>query len=102
MTTTFPDFDTVLDRRDQIVHPPKFKVIMLNDDYTPMQFVIDVLQKHFHKSHDEAEGLMWQVHEQGSALCGVYTLEVAEHKASVVIDEARRHQFPLMCVVEKE
>jgi len=82
--------------------PSLYKVLMLNDDYTPMEFVVSVLEQFFHKSHDEAVTIMLTVHQRGVAVCGVYTYEVAETKVTSVMDFARRHQHPLQCTMEKE
>jgi ATP-dependent Clp protease adaptor protein ClpS len=82
--------------------PPLYKVVMLNDDYTPMEFVVHVLERFFNKAREEAEQIMLQVHRQGVGICGVYSYEVAETKVAQVIDFARRHQHPLQCTLEKE
>ena len=82
--------------------PSMYKVLMLNDDYTPMEFVVHVLQRFFNKSHDDAERIMLHVHRRGVGICGVYTYEVAETKVTQVIDFARRHEHPLQCTLEKE
>ena len=82
--------------------PALFKVLMLNEDYTPMEFVVHVLERFFSKSHQEATQIMLHVHRRGVGICGVYTFEVAETKVNQVIDYARRHQHPLQCTLEKE
>jgi len=82
--------------------PSLYKVLLLNDDYTPMEFVVHVLEQMFRKSHEEAMRIMLHVHQKGVGLCGVYTYEVAETKVAQVIDFARRHQHPLQCTMEKE
>lgn len=82
--------------------PPFYKVILLNDDYTPMDFVVLVLKQLFHKSHEDAIRIMLEVHNRGSGLCGVYTLDVAETKSEQVTTAARMSEYPLQCVVEKE
>jgi ATP-dependent Clp protease adaptor protein ClpS len=82
--------------------PALYKVLMLNDDYTPMEFVVHVLERFFSKSHQEATQIMLHVHRRGVGVCGVYTFEVAETKVNQVIDYARRHQHPLQCTLEKE
>jgi ATP-dependent Clp protease adaptor protein ClpS len=74
----------------------------LNDDYTPMDFVIGVLCTFFHKNFDDANRIMWQVHNNGVGECGVYTYEVADTKVTQVMDHARKHQHPLQCVMEKK
>ena len=81
--------------------PSMFKVLMLNDDYTPMEFVVLVLQRFFAMGIEDATRVMLQVHQQGIAVCGVFTYEVAETKVSQVIDFARENQHPLQCTLEK-
>jgi ATP-dependent Clp protease adaptor protein ClpS len=82
--------------------PSMYKVLLLNDDYTPMEFVVHVLERFFGKSNPEANAIMMHVHRRGVGVCGVYTYEVAETKVTQVIDFARRHQHPLQCTMEKE
>ncbi|WP_138379669.1 ATP-dependent Clp protease adapter ClpS [Luteithermobacter gelatinilyticus] len=82
--------------------PSLYKVLMLNDDYTPMDFVVHVLQNFFGKPEPEAVQIMLQVHQKGVGVCGVYSFEVAETKVAQVIDYARKHQHPLQCTLEKE
>ena len=81
--------------------PAMYKVIMLNDDYTPMEFVILVLERFFSKNSEEATTIMMHVHQKGVGICGVYTYEVAETKVQQVMDLARQHQHPLQCTLEK-
>ncbi len=82
--------------------PSLYKVLLLNDDYTPMEFVIYVLQKFFNKDMEEATKIMLHVHQNGVGVCGVFTFEVAETKVTQVVDLARQHQHPLQCVMEKD
>ena len=82
--------------------PAMYKVLMLNDDYTPMEFVVHVLERFFAKSREEATRIMLHVHHRGVGICGVYTYEVAETKVAQVIAFAQRHQHPLQCTLEKE
>jgi ATP-dependent Clp protease adaptor protein ClpS len=82
--------------------PSMYKVLMLNDDYTPMEFVVDVLQHIFQKTRDEATKIMLHVHQKGVGVCGVYTYEVAETKVTQTVDYARKNQHPLQCTLEKE
>lgn len=82
--------------------PPFFKVVLLNDDYTPMDFVVTILETIFRKTHEEAVDLMMQVHQKGAAVCGVYTRDVAETKTDQVIEYARINDYPLQCIVEQE
>lgn len=87
----------------QKVQPPRmYKVLMHNDDYTTMEFVILVLQKYFNKTHDEAQAIMLSVHQKGFGVCGVYTFEVAESKAAKVVKYARDNGHPLQCSTESE
>ena len=79
-----------------------YKVLLLNDDYTPMEFVVLVLEKFFNKSKQEATDIMLHVHRKGVGICGVYTFEVAETKVSQVMDFARTHEQPLQCTMEKD
>jgi len=81
--------------------PSMYKVIMLNDDYTPMEFVVMVLERFFNKNHEEASHIMLHVHQKGVGVCGVYTYEIAETKVTQVMDLARQHQHPLQCTLEK-
>lgn len=82
--------------------PSMYKVLMLNDDYTPMDFVVHVLQKFFRKPEPEALRIMLQVHQQGIGVCGVFSFEIAESKVHQVVDYARKHEHPLQCTLEKE
>jgi ATP-dependent Clp protease adaptor protein ClpS len=82
--------------------PAMYKVLMLNDDYTPMEFVVHVLERIFAKNRQDATRIMLHVHRRGVGLCGVYTYEVAETKVTQVVDYARRHQHPLQCTLEKD
>jgi ATP-dependent Clp protease adaptor protein ClpS len=82
--------------------PHLYKVLLLNDDYTPMEFVIHILEKFFHKGREDATRIMLHVHQKGAGICGVYTFEVAETKVAQVMDFARQHQHPLQCRMEKE
>ena len=82
--------------------PNLYRVLLLNDDYTPMEFVVHVLERFFNKSRDDATRIMLHVHQNGVGECGVYTYEVAETKVTQVMDFARKHQHPLQCVMEKK
>lgn len=82
--------------------PPMYKVVLMNDDYTPMDFVVMVLESVFHKSHPDALELMLQIHNKGAAMVGVFTRDVAETKVGLVIEHARINEYPLQCTVEKE
>jgi ATP-dependent Clp protease adaptor protein ClpS len=80
--------------------PPYFKVVLLNDDYTPMDFVVLIIKDIFHKTHEEAISIMLEIHQRGESICGVYTRDIAETKAEEVIIVARRNEHPLQCRVE--
>ncbi len=82
--------------------PRLYKVLLLNDDYTPMEFVVLVLEQVFSKSREDATAIMLHVHQKGVGLCGVYTHEIAETKVTQVMDLAHDHQHPLQCTMEKE
>jgi len=82
--------------------PSMYKVLLLNDDYTPMEFVVLILEGVFHKGSEEATQIMLHVHQKGVGVCGVYTYEVAESKVAQVVDIARRNEHPLQCTMEKE
>ena len=88
--------------RPKTKKPSLYKVLLLNDDYTPMEFVVHVLERYFHKNRDEATRIMWHVHQKGVGVCGVFTYEVAETKVAQVMDLARQNQHPLQCRMEKE
>jgi ATP-dependent Clp protease adaptor protein ClpS len=82
--------------------PKLYRVLLLNDDYTPMEFVIEVLERFFNKDRDAANHIMLHVHHNGVGECGIYTYEVAETKVTQVMDFARQHQHPLQCVMEEK
>ena len=88
--------------RPKTKRPNLYKVLLLNDDYTPMEFVVHVLERFFGKGRDEATRIMLHVHHKGVGICGVYTYEVAETKVTQVTDFSRQHQHPLQCTMEKE
>src|SRR6478672_5608269 len=95
--------DQILERtRQETKKPELFKVLLLNDDYTTMDFVVDVLETIFHKQPAEAFRIMMMVHTQGKGLCGVYPHEVAETKVDTVIERARENGFPLRAAMEPE
>jgi len=85
-----------------IKYPKKYKVFILNDDYTSMDFVVDILMSVFHKSHQEAENIMLDVHKNGKGLCGVYIHEIAQTKVMQVVKKAKDNNFPLKATMEKE
>jgi len=96
------DTGTITKPRPKTKRPSLYRVLLLNDDYTPMEFVVLVLQEVFNKSRDEAMRIMLHVHNQGVGECGIYPFEVAETKVTRVMDTARKNQHPLQCVMEKE
>jgi ATP-dependent Clp protease adaptor protein ClpS len=88
--------------KPQTKRPSLYRVLILNDDYTPMEFVVHVLERFFSKDHETATRIMLHVHHHGIGECGIYTYEVAETKVTQVMDFARKHQHPLQCVMEKK
>ena len=88
--------------RPKTKRPSLYRVLILNDDYTPMEFVVHVLERFFQKGRDEATQIMMHVHQHGVGECGTFTYEVAETKVTQVMDFARKHQHPLQCVMEKK
>jgi ATP-dependent Clp protease adaptor protein ClpS len=92
---------SVQEAKPALKKPPLFKVILLNDDFTPMDFVIEVLMDFFAMPEDKATQVMLQIHTQGIGVCGVYTRDVAETKVMIVNDYSREHQHPLLCSMEE-
>lgn len=86
----------------QVDLPNMYKVILNNDDYTPMDFVVGVLTDHFFMTIEDASSVMMQIHNQGSAVCGIYSKDVAETKCNLVNQLARDNEYPLLCVVERD
>jgi ATP-dependent Clp protease adaptor protein ClpS len=97
-----PGTAVITKTRPQTKRPSLYRVLLLNDDYTPMEFVVHVLERFFNKDHEAAHRIMMHVHQHGIGECGVYTYEVAETKVTQVMDFARKHQHPLQCVMEKK
>jgi len=94
--------DTILEaQRSKLKPPPMFKVMLLNDDYTPMEFVVVVLQKFFGMSRERATQVMLKVHREGIGVCGIYPRDVASSKVEQVAAYSRKHQHPLQCVMEE-
>lgn len=91
----------VADARPAVQTPPMYRVLLMNDDFTPMDFVIHVLQKFFSKPAEEATQIMLEVHHKGAGTCGVFTHEIAETKVHIVNTYARQNRFPLKCTMEK-
>ncbi len=96
------DPSVALKTRPKTKRPPLYKVLLLNDDYTPMEFVVHVLERFFGMNHSQAFEIMLTVHKKGLAVVGVFSHEIAETKVTQVMDFARRHQHPLQCTMEKE
>ncbi len=92
----------LLKPRPKTAKPNMYKVLLLNDDYTPMEFVVHVLEKFFNKNRQEATDIMLHVHRRGVGICGIFTYEVAETKVAQVMDFARASEQPLQCMMEKE
>ena len=95
------DTSVVVKERVKVQRPPLYGVILLNDDYTPMEFVVMILEKYFNKDHAGATEVMLKVHTEGKALCGIYPYEIAETKVTLVTQEAQRDGHPLQCVLER-
>jgi ATP-dependent Clp protease adaptor protein ClpS len=96
------DASTITKTKPKTTRPNLYRVLLLNDDYTPMEFVVLVLQDVFNKTREDAMRIMLHVHNQGVGECGVYPFEVAETKVTRVMDAARKNQHPLQCVMEKQ
>jgi len=96
------DADLMIKTQPKIKKPAMYKVLLLNDDYTPMEFVVHILERFFNKNRQEATDIMLHVHRRGVGICGVFTYEVAETKVAQVMDFARANEQPLQCVMEKE
>lgn len=97
-----PGTSVITKTKPQTKRPSLYRVLILNDDYTPMEFVVHVLERFFNKDHEAATRIMLHVHHHGIGECGVFTYEVAETKVTQVMDFARKHQHPLQCVMEKK
>ena len=97
-----PGQDTSILTKTKTKRPPLYKVLILNDDYTPMEFVVHVLERFFGLNHSQSFEIMLTVHKKGLAVVGVFSAEIAETKVAQVMDFARRHQHPLQCTMEKE
>jgi len=91
----------LLDTKPETKKPSMYNVILLNDDYTPMEFVVIVLEKFFNKKQEEATQIMLHVHKNGVGICGTFTFEVAEMKCKLVVDYAKKNEHPLQCTMEK-
>ena len=96
------DTGVIVETRPKTKKPSMYKVLMLNDDYTPMEFVVHVLERFFGMNTEQATEVMLHVHRRGVGICGVFPYEVAETKVTQVMDFARQHQHPLQCTLEKD
>ena len=96
------DSGVVTKTKPKTKKPSMYKVLMLNDDYTPMEFVVHVLERYFSKGREEATQIMLHVHRRGVGICGVFPYGIAETKVTQVMDFARKHQHPLRCTLEKD
>jgi len=96
-----PERGVAVKEREKTKKPAMYRVILMNDDYTPMEFVISILMGVFKHTQEEATRIMLNVHRNGIGVCGIYTFEIAETKVSQVMDAARRNQHPLQCTLEK-
>lgn len=96
------DAPIVQEVKPKLQKPQLYKVILLNDDYTPMEFVVNILERFFAKNREEATRIMLHVHQKGIGICGVYTREIAETKVQQVLTYAQEHQHPLQCTMEPE
>ena len=92
----------VEEARPKIKQPPLYRVVLINDDYTPMEFVVDILESIFGMERTRATQVMLEVHTKGKGICGVYNFEIAETKVTQVMDSAHSNQHPLQCTMEKE
>jgi len=97
-----PKFEEELDLALELEEPQMFKVLLHNDDYTSMDFVVEILTRIFHKTTDQAVEIMLQVHEKGKGLCGVYTYEIAQAKVDQVKQLAKQNEFPLLATMEED
>ena len=97
-----PSTGVIVKAKPKTKKPSMYKVLMLNDDYTPMEFVVHILERFFGKSRDEATRIMLHVHRRGVGVCGVYTYAVAATTVTQVMDVARQHQHPVQCPLEKD
>lgn len=93
---------TLIKPKEKLAEPPMYKVVLLNDDFTPMDFVVHILRKFFKKNETEANQIMLQIHHQGSGVAGVFTSEIAESKVLQVNNYSKKNEHPLKCIMEKE
>lgn len=97
-----PEGPVVQEAKPKLQRPRLYKVVLLNDDYTPMEFVVVVLERFFHKNREDATRIMLHVHQRGIGICGIYTCEIAETKVRQVMAFSNEHRHPLQCTMEPE
>lgn len=97
-----PNIDEEIEVEIELKEPPMFKVLLHNDDYTSMDFVVEVLTNIFHKTSEQAEGIMLQIHNSDKAICGVYSFEIAQTKVQQVKLRAKQNEFPLLATMEED
>lgn len=101
MATRSRDGTVLETKKSKVKPPPLFKVVLLNDDYTPMEFVVEILERIFSMDRQKATRVMLEVHTKGKGVCGVFTYEIAETKVAQVTSYAQQHQHPLLCTLEE-
>ena len=101
LTDQSQDGTAVQEAKPKLKQPPMYKVVLLNDDYTPMDFVVELLERFFGMNRERATQVMLHVHTRGKGVCGIYSRDVAEPKVALVNDYSREHQHPLMCTMEE-
>jgi ATP-dependent Clp protease adaptor protein ClpS len=97
-----PKYEEALEIAEELQEPRMFKVLLHNDDYTSMEFVVEILRTVFHKTEEQAVQMMLQVHEKGKAVCGIYSFEIAQTKAEQVKQRAKKSEFPLLATIEED
>jgi len=97
-----PKYEEALEIAEELQEPRMFKVLLHNDDYTSMEFVVEILRTVFHKTEEQAVQIMLQVHEKGKAVCGIYSFEIAQTKAEQVKQHAKKSEFPLLATIEED
>ncbi len=102
MATKHRDDTALAPGKTALAPPPVYKVVLLNDDYTPMDFVVHILQQFFGKNQEQATQIMLRVHTEGRGICGLYPADIAATKVTQVISYARQHQHPLQCMMEED
>ncbi len=102
MTRFEEDQQVITETKEEVKVPKRYKVVLLNDDYTTMEFVVFILENLFHKSPQQAHTLMLSIHETGRGIAGVFSFEIAEMKVMTVTELSRKHEYPLRCVLEEE